>query len=308
MEPVYRRIAGELAERITAGELPPGARVPSTREIMATHGVAMATATRVITWLREQGLVTARPGFGTVVAGGPSLVPENDRDQVVRAAIGIADAEGLSGLSMRRLAGALRMPTMSLYRHIADKDELVLLMMDQVMAENPPPPYLTPGRDGWRACLQALARMQWLMYRRHPWLAQAVSFTRPPLAPNAIAHTEWAMQALEELGLTPNMQFRAAVMIANHVRGTAVNLEEEAQAEQDTGMTDSEWFAAQQGRFAAVLASGRLPMMSRFLAGSDQEFDLDILMEFGLGRLLDGLQHLLASLTSERSGGPARQP
>ncbi len=294
MEPVYKRIADNLAARITAGDLAPGARIPSTRQLMAEHGVAMATATRVITHLREQGLVIARPGVGTVVAGGPSLLPENDRERIVHAAIGIADAEGLGGLSMRRLAGALRMPTMSLYRFVADRDELILLMIDQLMADYPPPRHVSPERDGWRACVEALARLQWSMYRRHKWLAQALSFTRPHLAPHAMAHTEWAMQALDGHGLTPNLQFRAAVMLANHVRGTAVGLEEEAQAEQETGMTDGEWFQTQQNRFAAVLATGRLPMMSRFLAGEDQAFDLDILVDFGLQRILDGLERLLA--------------
>jgi DNA-binding transcriptional regulator YhcF (GntR family) len=291
--PAYRRIAAEIAERIASGELAPGAKVMSTRQIVAEYGVAMATATRVITTLREQGLVQARPGLGTVVARGAGLTDAGpDRDRVVRTAIAIADAEGLTGLSMRRLAGELGIPTMSVYRFVADKEELVLLMMDEVMAANPPPE-LSPERDGWRACVAALARLQWSMYRRHTWLAQAVSFTRPLLAPNAMAHTEWAMRALDGHGLTPAWQFRSAVMLANYVRGTAVNLEEEAQAVQETGMTDEDWFRAQQARFTAVLAGGKLPMMARYVAADDHGFDLDVLLEFGLERLLDGLESML---------------
>ncbi|WP_127502663.1 TetR/AcrR family transcriptional regulator C-terminal domain-containing protein [Actinoplanes solisilvae] len=281
--PVYRRIAAELATRLPA----PGQRIPSTRQIMAEYGVAMATASKVIAHLRDEGLVYAKPGFGTVVAGAPSADP--DRELVVRTAVTIADAEGLTGLSMRRLAGELGIPTMSVYRHVADKEELVLLMMDRVMALNPPPPELDPDRDDWRVCVEALARLQWSMYRRHMWLAQAISFTRPLLAPHAMAHTEWTMRALEGHGLDPNTQFRAAVTVANYVRGTAVNLEEEAQAEQDTGLTDTEWFATQQHRFAEVIGSGRLPLMARFMATPGHELDLDILLDYGLTRLLDGL-------------------
>ena len=85
----------------------------------------------------------------------------------------------------------------------------------------------------------------------------------------------------------------AAVMVANYVRGTAVNLEDEAQAEQDTGLTETEWMLAQQDRLSAVLASGQLPMMARFIAADDREFDLDTLLEFGVQRLLDGLAPLL---------------
>jgi AcrR family transcriptional regulator len=230
---------------------------------------------------------------GTVVtraAAPPEPTP--DRAMVVRTAITIADAEGLVGLSMRRLAGALGIPTMSLYRHIKDKEELILLMMDEVMGANPPPADLDPDTDDWRACVEAVARLQWAMYQRHTWLAQAISFTRPVLAPNAMAHTEWVMRAIDRFGVDPNFQFRAAVMVANHVRGTAVNLAEEAQAEQDTGMTDEQWMQSQQERLEAVMASGKLPMMARFAAG-DTEFSLDLLLDTGLEAILDGLERQL---------------
>ena len=116
------------------------------------------------------------PGVGTVVAPRARPVESGpDRDLVVSTAITIADAEGLTGLSMRRLAGEVGVPTMSLYRHVADKEELVLLMMDKVMAANPPPPSLSPETDGWRACVEALARLQWSMYRRHMWLERRCS-------------------------------------------------------------------------------------------------------------------------------------
>src|SRR5260370_24204033 len=67
--PGYRQIAAELRRRIEAGELAAGARVPSTRAIVDEWGVAMATATKVLTELRHQGLVRAVPGVGTVVEG-----------------------------------------------------------------------------------------------------------------------------------------------------------------------------------------------------------------------------------------------
>ncbi|WP_328470561.1 TetR/AcrR family transcriptional regulator C-terminal domain-containing protein [Actinoplanes sp. NBC_00393] len=292
-QPAHRRIAAEIADRIVSGELAPGDRIPSTRQIVADHGVAMATASKVIAALREQGLVQAVPGSGTVVSHGAGSAPATpDRERVVLAAVQIADAEGLPGLSMRRLAGSLGIPTMSLYRHVADKEELVLLMMDRVMAEHPPP-LLVPAVHGWRACLEGLARLQWSMYRRHTWLAEAISFTRPMLAPHAMAHTEYMMWALDGHGLDPSTQFTAAVMVANYVRGTAVNLEGEAQAEQESGLSEAEWLESQQARLAAVLASGELPMIARFIASGDHSFDLDTLLEFGLQRLLDGLEPLL---------------
>src|SRR6476661_475965 len=66
-EPPYARIVREIRRRITAGELRTGDRVPSTREITRQWGVAMATATKVLTTLQQEGLVSAVPGVGTVV-------------------------------------------------------------------------------------------------------------------------------------------------------------------------------------------------------------------------------------------------
>jgi DNA-binding transcriptional regulator YhcF (GntR family) len=291
--PPYVKISREIAARIAHGDLAPGDRVMSTRQIMAAYGVAMATATKVITSLREQGLVEAKPGVGTVVTPAVPGEAAPDRGRVVRTAITIADAEGIQGLSMRRLAGALGIPTMSLYRHVRDKEELILLMMDEVMGAHPPPADLDPDADDWRTCVEAVARLQWGMYRRHTWLAQAVSFTRPLLAPNAMAQTEWVMRALDRFDLGPNLQFRTAVMVANYVRGTAVNLAEEAQAEQDTGMTDEQWMQAQQDRFADILATGKLPLMARFAAGDTSDFSLDLLLDHGLKTILDGLERQL---------------
>jgi DNA-binding transcriptional regulator YhcF (GntR family) len=307
-EPPYRRIAAGIADRIASGELAPGARIPSTRQLVAECGIAMATATKVIATLRERGLVEPRRGVGTVVAAGAGRAPGPDREQVVAAAVAIVDAEGLPGLTMRRLAGRLGIPTMAIYRYVADREELVLFMIDKVMAGHQPPP-LTPDGDGWRACLEAVARLQWAMYRRHTWLAQAVSFTRPLSAPHAMAHTEWTMRALDGRGLDLNALFTAAMTLANYVRGTAVNLAEEAQAEQDSGLTGSQWMAVHEERIGTVLADGRLPLMTRFIAADDGAWNLDTLFEFGLQRLLDGLAPLLLPTPpGRRPAGPARGP
>src|ERR1700761_4182993 len=180
--PPYARIAAELRGRIERGELAPGQRVPSTREITARGGVAMATATRVLATLRHEGLVHPVPGVGTVVSAGPAAPPRQppaakparpgadrgpgDAGRIVAAAIKVADAEGLGALSMRRVAAELGAAPMSLYRHVADKDDLVLQMMNAVFARSrrPDPP------DGWRPGLELAARTLWAMFREHPWL------------------------------------------------------------------------------------------------------------------------------------------
>jgi DNA-binding transcriptional MocR family regulator len=177
--PPYAQIAVELRERIETGELAPGDRVPPTREITRRWGVAMATAAKALGVLRQEGLVRAVPGSGTVVeahvtaarvpdpqvaptvtATGPArrrtppdaaLTP----DRIVLAAVAVADAEGIAGLSMRRVAAELGAATMSLYRHVADKDDLVVRMVDAVLGE-----WQVPAEppDGWRPRLELAAR------------------------------------------------------------------------------------------------------------------------------------------------------
>src|SRR5256885_3593153 len=109
-EPPYRQIAQEIQARINAGELRPGDRLPSARQITREWGVAIATATRVLATLRQAGLAEPRTGVGTVVAAPPARTPrrkpdlELTRDRIVHTAIAVADAEGMAALSMRRVA------------------------------------------------------------------------------------------------------------------------------------------------------------------------------------------------------------
>src|SRR5207244_3519397 len=153
---------------------------------------------------------------------GPRASPgELSRDRIVRAAIGIADTEGLAALSMRRVATSLDAATMSLYRHVRSRDELVLFMIDSAIGQEPFPP--APPRT-WRAGLETAARMQWRAFTEHPWLAPMMSVTRPQLAPNALKHAEWVVGALSPLGLRPSETLRIHVLLFSYVRGLATNL------------------------------------------------------------------------------------
>jgi DNA-binding transcriptional regulator YhcF (GntR family) len=299
------RIAADIRLRIASGALRPGDRVPSTREITREWGVAMATATRALASLREDGVVSTRRGVGTVVAAregtrGPIPVASSRRERefdpdltvekVVRAAIEIADTEGLPVLSMRRVATALDIATMTLYRFVPSKYELVVMMADAVFAEGPPPEL---PKDGWRACLELIAHHHWAMYKRHPWVAQVISFTRPEPTPNALPNTEFALNALDGLGLDNSTMLYVAVTLFSYVRGTAINLESEAEAVRDTGLTDDEWMQTQEARMAAIALSGQFPTLARVVE-KDIDFNLETFFEFGLQRMLDGLAVLIS--------------
>lgn len=308
-DPPYARIVAALREQIEAGELAPGDRVPSTREITRRWGVAMATATKALTALRQAGLVKAVPGIGTVVEHSrrPTEDPVAHRrrtppdstlttDRIVAAAMTVADAEGINAASMRRVAADLGVATMSLYRHVADKDDLLMQMMDTALRE-----WRFPDQPpaGWRARLELAGRMLWRTFVAHPWLASALSLTRPQPVAAGLAYTEWVAAALTETGLDLSTTFTAHITLFNYVRGTAVNLELEAEAEAATGMDNEEWMDTQESAMRRIIATGEFPMFER-LATTEYDFDLDNLFEFGLQRLLDGMAVLINGAT-----GPA---
>ncbi|MFG2718250.1 TetR/AcrR family transcriptional regulator C-terminal domain-containing protein [Streptomyces sp. NPDC048416] len=287
----YLSIAAGIRQRIASGELAPGDRVPSTRAVVRESGVAMATATKALAVLAREGLVRVVPGVGTVVADavparGHEGAPPLSREAVVAAAVRIADAEGLAGLSMRRVAGELGASTMALYRHVPSKGELVRLMTDVGFAEADPG---HPTGD-WRDQLTHASRRLWGAYRRHPWMARAMaSFIRPEPMPEAMKYTESVLRALRGTSLGTHQVMLAHLTLIAFVQGLGLAMELEGHALQDTGVSNEEWMDQNGGRFAAIVSSGRYPVLATIFDHEPFEMDLDSLFGFGLDRLLDGI-------------------
>lgn len=294
-EPPYLRIAAAIRHRIETGALRPGDRVPSTRQVVRDFGVAMATATRALAVLRDQGVVVTRPGSGTVVRtpGAPprrrAPDPGLSTARIVTTAMALADAEGLDAVSMRRLAAELGTAPMSLYRHVAGRDALELMLVRAVFRAHPLP---EPGPSGWRAKLELVSRLHWQLYRAHPWLAELISMTRPVLMPEAMAHTEWTLRALDGLGLTTTERAREAVTLPALVRGLAASAAAELRAERETGQANDQWWLTLQDELDALMRSGRFPLLAEVPERAVR--DLDALLEHALGRHLDGLEMRLA--------------
>ncbi|TDQ47230.1 TetR/AcrR family transcriptional regulator C-terminal domain-containing protein [Actinorugispora endophytica] len=289
-QPPYLRIVADIERRIADGELRPGDPVPTTRVVMREWGVAMATATKALAALKQAGAIESTPRVGAVVAR-RRLPPRSagglERDRVVRAAMKLADADGLAALSMRAVAAELGVATMALYRHLDAKAELTQLIADAAFAEidypEPPP--------GWRSHLRVAARLQWAAYQRHPWLPRLVSITRPATLPGLLEYGHWSLGALDGLDLDPGTRLHVYATMVNYVRGTAMNIESEAGAELDTGMTSKQWSRA------------RLPAEGPLIAQITEpgtELDLESLFAFGLERLLDGLTTVVTPRRSRR--------
>ncbi|MFD7580665.1 TetR/AcrR family transcriptional regulator C-terminal domain-containing protein [Kitasatospora sp. NPDC059817] len=311
-DPPYLRIVAAIRRRIAHGELAPGDRVPSTRQIAAEWGVALATATKALTTLRLEGLVEARPRIGTVVAGTtpaaparrrPSPVPDPEQEQeqelsldrIIRTAIEIADAEGLPALSMRGVAARLGVAAMSTYRYVPSKEDLVLRMADAAFGEKSYPAEAPDAPEDWRTRIELGARTLWSLYRQHPWLAQLGSLTRPLLVPNLMVHGEWVLSALDGHGLDPTTLFDIHVLLYSHVQGLAVHLEMEAHAEAATGQSEDQWMDSRAPALQELVESGRFPAFTKVVGAFEDGYDLrlDALFEFGLKTLLDGLTSIV---------------
>jgi DNA-binding transcriptional regulator YhcF (GntR family) len=294
----YLRIAESLRSRIASGQLRPGDRVPSTRALARKWKVALATAAHALGVLADEGLVRTVPRAGTIVASVAPKAPggrapaDLTRARIVQSAIAMADAEGLAAVSLRGVAARLDAPVTSLYRHVKSKEDLLGAMTDAAIGEGTLPAQAPPG---WRAPIELAARTHWGVLRRHPWMARTMSITRPMPLANSITYANWVLRALDGRGLDADRRMRIHIVLHAFIQGMAVNLETEADAASETGMSDSDWMDGQLGAFAALAASGRFPAFAAVLEELDAGFELDLdgLFELGLRSMLDGLERII---------------
>ncbi|NAS20562.1 GntR family transcriptional regulator [Herbidospora sp. NEAU-GS84] len=287
--PRYLQIADVIAADIRGGRLAEGGPAPSTRAIVRDWGVAMATATKVIGALRAEGLVETVPGSGTIVRRRPTAAksqrPRLSVTEIVEAAIEIADAEGLPLVTVRRVAVSLGVSTMGLYRHVPNRNDLTLRMADHVFA-GALLPDIPPAE--WRRRLEAVARLFWTAFGRHPWAAEVFSLSRPQVMPNVLPLAEWSLTTLRAMGFDAHDMLCAHINLFGHVRGMALVRLAETRAEEDTGMTADDWMRHQGRGLRRWAASPDHPGLGH-VVGEEFDFDLDTVFEYGLQRLLDGL-------------------
>jgi DNA-binding transcriptional regulator YhcF (GntR family) len=289
--PLYLRIAEEIADDIRSGRLAEGQRAPSTRWIVRDRGVAMATATKVIAALRAAGLVETIPGSGTIVRrrDEPAAVMTRrarlTRRDIVETGVRIADADGLPLVTMRRVADSLGVSTMALYRHVPNKGDLTLRMTDSVFAGVRLPNI--PIAD-WRPRLDAAAHLFWTILSRHPWAAEVFSISRPQLMPNVMPLAEWSLSTLRSMGFATHEALCAHINLFAHVRGMALARLAEAQAQKDTGMSADDWMRHHDRDLRQWADSAGHPGVGSIMR-EPFDFDLDMVFEYGLQRLLDGL-------------------
>src|SRR5690606_24941631 len=180
-------------------------------------------------------------------------------DDIVDAAIAVADAEGLDALSMRRVASELGVGTMSLYRYLPRKAVLINLMMERVGD----PGDVTARFAGldWRGMLETNARETRMLYLAHPWLLQ-VNWTRPLLGPNSLVGLEALVSGLDGLGLGDQERMAVLMMMDSYVVGAVRSEILYARAAEETGVSDDEFWARQRPFLEQAMATGRYPAMA----------------------------------------------
>ena len=161
---------------------------------------------------RERGKRGPRPGLSA--------------DTIVEAAVRLADREGLEAVSMARVAAELKFTTMSLYRYVTSKDELLQLMFNAsaLGAES----VVIEGHD-WRSRLRSWSIIQRDMLDLHPWITQ-LPMAAPPVAPNSLHFVERALEALDGTGLAESQKIRAIGLISSYTLSEAKMANDAARA------------------------------------------------------------------------------
>jgi AcrR family transcriptional regulator len=241
----------------------------------------------------DEGLpadVAAAWGLRAHPGKGPK--PGLSLERIVAAAVKIASRDGLDAVSMSRVAAELGASTMSLYRYVSAKDELVKLMIDAAWG----PPAATAPDLGWRA---GLSRWAWGMraaLRRHPWAAR-VPISGLPVLPNEVAWFEQALADLDGSGLAEAEKASVIMLVSGYVR-TLATLESDLEATvRASGVTPDEWMAAYPRMLTKLTDPGRFPALAKFIAAGvfDRADDPDDEFIFGLERILDGIEVLISS-------------
>ncbi|GAB3816471.1 TetR/AcrR family transcriptional regulator [Tessaracoccus terricola] len=153
------------------------------------------------------------------VAASPQRGPKRElsHERIVEKAMEIADAEGLSAVTMARVAQSFGFTTMAIYRYVAAKEDLHRLMLDGAFADRPTPDV----GGGWRAGLEAWA--DWLLagYRAHPWVLEIPMSMEALMMPSQMTIADAALRAMADLPATQGERLALLVALSTSLRGMA---------------------------------------------------------------------------------------
>jgi AcrR family transcriptional regulator len=213
----------------------------------------------------------------------PGPKPSLTADQIARASIAVADAEGLAAVSMQRIAREVHVTTMALYRYFPGKAELVDLMIDR--AGGPVSDLHFAGR-GWRSRLAEWTHRCSAIYCNHPWFLQATARPQRIMGPNELGWLNAALQELSNTGLTARQQHEAFLLLMGHIRSNA-----EFTAGRSRGPSTESWLS-ETAKLPAPFRN-RYPALAAAVESGAFNQPLDDGLEFGLTCILNGIESIL---------------
>lgn len=214
-------------------------------------------------------------------------------DEVIEAGIAVADSDGLPAFSMRKVADRLGLKLMSIYTYVPGRAELIGLMIDEVAGEVVLPPHEGPLRQR----LAGVAQLLWDEFHRHPWLLQ-VEESRPWIGPHLSDRYEWQLAAIEGAGFTDLEMDQVVTLVSGFTHASARASVAARRTAEQSGISDAEWWAVNAPVLERVMPPGRYPLSGRVGTVTGLEYnavsDPGRSFRFGLDRILDGLEQLLA--------------
>ncbi|NKZ01238.1 TetR/AcrR family transcriptional regulator [Nocardiopsis alborubida] len=221
--------------------------------------------------------------------------PRLSREGVVAAAVAIADAEGLEAVSMQRVAKELGYTTMSLYRYVDSKEDMLALMSDAVLEGDPPP----PREDGdWRSGVEEWVRESVAMYRRHPW-GVYLTLNGPPSGPNGLRWMESGLREISRSGLEMGWSLQMLTMLSAILRETVRIELDMSRAARAAGSTMADTVRDYSRGLRRVVTEEEFPTITRLLREGVMEELPDTEeentggptedLDFSIRRVLDGI-------------------
>jgi AcrR family transcriptional regulator len=208
-------------------------------------------------------------------------------DQIVKTAMALLDEEGLSGLSMRKLAAKLGSGATSLYWHVPTKNDLIDLLIDEIWGEIDVP---DPSLAGWRGGALLFAHSLRAAVLRHPWMPE-VMYTRPSVGPKAMSLGARGLALFGAAGFAGNEVDRAMSCVMSYVLGTVSAEVASREMVRKSGQSEADWMDELRQETLAVADDYPLMQESvyrRLRQGLDTNLNENF--AYGLDVLLDGLE------------------
>jgi AcrR family transcriptional regulator len=222
-------------------------------------------------------------GVQPVQRRGPK--PAFSVEQIVDTGIEFGDQYGFEAISLQRIAAHLGVTTNALYRYVRSKDELIVLVQDKALGRAPDSILAT---EGWRAGADAWVRAAVDRYAERPWMLD-VPLRGAPNTPNQLHWLEVLLRVLAETSLSQHDALGCAVLLSGYARSYS------AMVRELTANVDVPVQAPAVGAFLLPrLQEAGYEMIAALYTNHEYEDEVDDDLDFGLTRILDGIESLLA--------------